>query len=236
LAGLAVGRRFLPAFVATGVVGLLGSAAAFGLAVAGTSPVRAAAGTVAALVLGYGFIAGLAVRLARLPLPAFTVDDNATAVRHDEVAEQARWAHELLVAIAAGAGAVVVAASGILSLAGDGWARCLALLAGAALILRARSFRLRSQVLAPVVAGAAAIALSLAGFARHPQHALSWPFAVVAGLGGALIVGSLIRRRPEASLYAGRALDAIEALLLVSLLPVAFAVLDLYGAVRQAVS
>lgn len=240
-ATLAVGGANSPIFYGPATAGLLATLAVFGLVLADTSAVRVAAGTAAVIVLAFGFLPGLAVRMVRLSPAGFSAVTDERKIRpvaRDLVAEQTRRAHTVLTAVSGGAGAVVATSCGVLAFAGGDFAPALAGLAGAALLLRARSFGVRAEVLAVLCGGVVALGLTFAGLVTDagPAAAYGWPVAATAGLGVILLLVSLSGARTERALYLGRFFDIAEMFLLIAVLPVAFGVLDLYGQVRQLTS
>jgi hypothetical protein len=127
-----------------------------------------------------------------------------------------------------------VVSSVLLARAGDLSAGLLITVASAALLLRARLFVTVRQRLPLIGAGVAGYALLAAAVAV--SHTGLWPMA---GAFGLAIVAVLVavagaryaRRSP--SPYLGRAADVLDALCVVSVLPIACAVVGLYGLVRS---
>ncbi len=132
-------------------------------------------------------------------------------------------------------------------------ARLLALATSLAMLLRARLFRYTSQVVCALTAGLAAVALLILGLSLHPPAALRealllehdrggldlrtlWLTAAVAA-GAALLAGiALVIPRKGLSPFWGRLLDLTEAAVLLSLVPLALAVLDVYSRARSLTS
>ncbi len=121
------------------------------------------------------------------------------------------------------------------------------------MLLRARLFRYTSQVVCALTAGLAAVALLILGMALHPPTDLlealvlerdrsgldlrtMWLTAAVAA-GAALLAGiALVIPRKGLSPFWGRLLDLTEAAVLLSLVPLALAVLDVYARARALTS
>ncbi|MEU9038972.1 type VII secretion integral membrane protein EccD [Streptomyces sp. NPDC048352] len=180
-------------------------------------------------------------------------DQQAAPLDAEAIAAQARRGHEMLLGLVGGCAAVTVAAAAVLGFSGSTWARLLALAAGLAMLLRARLFRYTSQVVCALAAGLAAVGLLILGLALHPPAALVfeltryhdrggldlrtvWLSAAVAA-GAALLVGiALVIPRKGLSPFWGRLLDLTEAAVLLSLVPLALAVLDVYGRARSLTS
>ncbi|MFF3768627.1 type VII secretion integral membrane protein EccD [Streptomyces sp. NPDC002232] len=179
--------------------------------------------------------------------------EEAQAVDGERIALQARRGHEMLLGLVGGCAAVVVGSAAVLGFAGNVWGQLLALAAGLAMLLRARLFRYTSQVACVLVAGIAAIALLVLGLSLNPPADLVrellmygdrggldirtiWLTAAVAA-GAALITAiGLIIPRKGLSPFWGRLLDLAEGFVLLSLVPLALAVLDVFSSVRALTS
>ncbi|MFJ5550471.1 type VII secretion integral membrane protein EccD [Streptomyces sp. NPDC093225] len=179
--------------------------------------------------------------------------DVAAPVDADRVAAQARRGHEMLLGLVAGSSAVVIGSAAVLGFSDDTWGKPLALAAGLAMLLRARLFRYTSQVACTLVAGLAALALLVLGMALNPPHDLlrellvygdrgpldlrtTWLSASVAAGAALLTAVGLVIPRKGLSPFWGRLLDLAEAAVLLSLVPLALAVLDVYSAARSLTS
>jgi len=223
------------AVVTSGLLTAIGTAVASGttLSPAGTAAVVAAAALAVSPLLPT-----LAFRLSRLPLPAIPTD--AADLRRDPGTLDARsvLAHAVRadqyltglvggVALAIAGAAVVASAHGVSE-------RVLAAVLGVICLLRARLFTGRSQRALLLVSGSAALVavavagvLSAHGLVRTVGFAA--PAVVVAVVLFALAVGLPGRRyAPPVS----RAADVVESLLVLSVIPLALAVMGVYGAVR----
>ncbi|MFF5338552.1 type VII secretion integral membrane protein EccD [Streptomyces sp. NPDC013181] len=242
-------------FVAVVAASATGTLAAFTAIVAEARPRETAAVCLVVAIGALAFLPGLSARVARLPVgyaappPATDADPEAEPgaepglgapdpVDVARVAARARRGHELLLGLVGGCCLVIVAAAAVLGFSADGWARALALVAGLAVLLRARLFRHTAQVATVLGAGAAALSLLVTGLALHtPAGAASDPrmlwLAVAVTCGAALLTGvALIVPRKGLSPFWGRLSDLAEMLLLLALIPLCLAVLDLYAAAR----
>ncbi|MFI6006664.1 type VII secretion integral membrane protein EccD [Streptomyces sp. NPDC051366] len=179
--------------------------------------------------------------------------DPGTPLDAEAIATQARRGHEMLLGLVGGCAAVVVGSAAVLGFSDNTWGRLLALATGLAMLLRARLFRYTSQVVCTLVAGLAAIGLLILGLALHPPADLVrelvqyhdrggldlrtiWLSAAVAA-GAALLAGiALVIPRKGLSPFWGRLLDLTEAAVLLSLVPLALAVLDVYARARALTS
>jgi type VII secretion integral membrane protein EccD len=231
--GAANGGRL---FVAGGLAGLLGLVGA--LVAMKATPAGVAAVLVAALVAAVVGFPLLAMRLGKLPLPA--VPQSPADLLADPVPDRTRVfaavarADELLTGLLIGA-AVVHAVSAVVLVMGGGFAGgLLVALVALSNLLRARLFVTVRQRLPLLLAGTAGlVVLAVGGLATlDPDRRL------FAGAAGALIVGGLgiaatmrySQRGP--SPYLGRAAEILDIVLIIGVVPVACAVLGLFGWVR----
>ncbi|HET8680999.1 MAG TPA: type VII secretion integral membrane protein EccD [Micromonosporaceae bacterium] len=240
----AAGVAAVPWLFAAGVTaGLLGAAgAALGLVLPAPG---AAAVVMTVLVCGVGVLPLLAVRLGKVPVPPVALPVHGPATggpghrsapdRPDSgrVLAAVRRTDSLLTGLLIGHAAATAVAAGVL-LRGGVAGRLLVGVAGVSLLLRARLFaavRQRVPVLAAGGSCLAALALDVTAGAGSLGGALVLVgVAVVAGL-VTVVAGATYAGRPP-SPYLGRAADLTDLVLVVSVVPVACAVLGLYGLVR----
>ncbi|MFB9238515.1 type VII secretion integral membrane protein EccD [Plantactinospora siamensis] len=253
--GVAAGLRVFAAGATTGLLGSAAAVAGFGLPTAGVAAVL-----LAALVCGVGATPLLAIRLGRLPLPpivppagpagttaapperparppgepAGPADPIVGAVpRRVRVAAAVARTEELLTGMLLGVASVASTAIVLLVLRGGPAGELLAAIGSAVLLLRSRLFasrRHRVPLLAAGMAGAVAVGAALAGATAGAGR----PVLVAgAALGTLLVVaaGATYARRPPTP-YLARAADLTDTALVVSVVPVACAVLGLYGRAR----
>nr|WP_205862363.1 type VII secretion integral membrane protein EccD [Planosporangium thailandense] len=242
LGTVAVGYA-LRLFVAGVTAGVLGAVAA--LVDQLTSPAGAAAALLAVLVAGIGGLPLLAIRLGKLPMPAVTLPADLSAGgqglepqpdRQRVFAAVART-DEILTGMLLGLTVTGVASAFMLSRTHDLAASLLIGVASAALLLRARLFATVRQRLSLIAAGVAGFVLLAAEYfvARGAGMALigALSAAVVAVL--VATAGARYARRAP-SPYLGRAADVLDVVCVVSVIPIACAVLGLYGLIRSLVS
>jgi hypothetical protein len=230
--------------VFTGVLGAVTALLAFVLTTAGAAAVLAAA-----LVCGVGTIPLLAIRLGKLPMPPITLPTGAEAAegftrgavspgleaareRPERGAVFAAVARteELLTGMLVGHAVLAGVAAAVLVIEGGVAGRVLVAVSAAALLLRARLFatvRQRAPLLAGGLACAAVLALALVGGADAAM-AVAAAFAVALVV---LVAGVTYAERAPGP-YLGRTADLLDTLLLVSVVPVACAVLGLYARAR----
>lgn len=233
--GVAAVERVFVAGATAGVFGAAGALLGFAL-----DPAGAAAIVLAVLACGVGALPLLAIRLGKLPMPPVTLpasegDGLAAARERPEPARvlaSVRRTDELLTGMLIGHAIATVDA--VVLLAPSGLAGPLLVgICAVVLLLRARLFatvRQRVPVLAAGLASLTVLAVDAALFAG------SGGTLAVLGIGVALalmvvIAGTTYARRPP-SPYLGRAADILDLVLVVSVVPVACAVLGLYARVR----
>jgi type VII secretion integral membrane protein EccD len=230
-------------FVAGATAGVLAAvAAAIGHF---TSAAGAAAALLALLVAGIGGLPLLAIRLGKLPLPATTLPADLSAggqglppqPDRQRVFAAAARTDEVLTGMLIGLTVAGVASALMLSRTGDLAAGLLVGVASAALLLRARLFVTVRQRLPLLGAGVAGFALlGAAVFGQHSGAvALGGAFGVAAVAVLVAMAGARYAQRSP-SPYLGRAADVLDALCMMSVLPIACAVLGLYGLARTLVS
>ncbi|MCW6004052.1 type VII secretion integral membrane protein EccD [Micromonospora sp. CPCC 205371] len=245
---------------AAALVGAFGALA--GLTAPALPPDDVAALLLTVLVCGVGLLPLATIRLARLPLPPLTLppapppEDPAPWSSHDsgrrvpapdqagglgtdeeQVGVAVARAEELLTG--ALVGYAVLAAGAALVLVGSGGlaAWLLVGVSGTALLLRARLFAAVRQRVPMAVAGLVGLA-ALAGALLASAGPSVLEFVAVGGaLAAAAIVtaGRTYARRPP-SPYVGRAADLLDTATVVAVVPITFAVLDLYELARTLVT
>ncbi|MEW1911502.1 type VII secretion integral membrane protein EccD [Kitasatospora sp. NPDC085895] len=232
----------------------------------GTPATHIAAVTGVAAVAAVGFLPALSARFARLPVgfsppgqtrtrgSAYGEEGSRTeTVQYERIAHQARRGHEVLVGLVGGCSATVIGACAVLGFSDSAFAELLALAVGISTMLRARLFRYTAQVFSLTIAGLIGLALLVLGLSLHtPLFILEqlqeggtgssldlrtvWLSASIA-VGAALLTAiALIVPRLGVSPFWGRILDMVDGLMLISLVPLALAVLNIYALVRGATS
>nr|WP_309141417.1 type VII secretion integral membrane protein EccD [Streptomyces composti] len=224
------------------------------------SPAEIAAACAPVAIGALAFLPGLSVRFARLPI-GFETPDTATRstygndpephqpVDAGRIEAQARRGHELLVGLVGGCALLSVGAALVLSFSGGLWGRLLALATGIALLMRAQLFRYTAQVATVLIAGLGSLTALGLGLALNPPHAIIrdalagdradldirtvWLIAAI-GLAAALITSiGLVASRSGPTPFWGRFLEIAEAFVLLTLVPLALAVFDVYATVRS---
>ncbi|WP_344395209.1 type VII secretion integral membrane protein EccD [Streptomyces vastus] len=248
------------AFVFASAVGLL---AMFAATLADWTPSEIGALCAPVAVGGLAFLPGLSMRFARLPI-GFDTPDTAPRSAYDtdpiprepvdaeRVAAKARRGHELLVGLVGGCALIAVGSSAVLGFSSNVWAQLLALATGVALLMRAHLFRYTAQV-APVLAGGLASLMLLGlGLALNPPHAVIrealtgdradldirtiWLVAAIAAVAALVTAIGLIVSRGGLTPFWGRFLEIAEGFVLLTLVPLALAVFDVYSTARSMTS
>jgi hypothetical protein len=236
-------------FTAGAVIGLLGALTAVTAMV--TSAAGAAAVLLSVLVCGIGLLPLLAIRFGKTPTPPVTLPTGSeaaegfTGVSPASALDAARErpdratvfaavtrTEELLAGMLLGHAVLTAGAFAVLAAAGTLSARILIAVSAAALLLRSRLFvTLRQRV--PLVAGGL-IGLVALGVDLLGGAGAGMLLGVTAGVLVLAIItvvaGATYSRKPP-SPYLGRTADLVDTLVVVSVIPVACAVVGLYAAV-----
>ncbi|MEW2385642.1 type VII secretion integral membrane protein EccD [Micromonospora sp. NPDC047707] len=237
LAGVAARVRV---FVAGAVVGLAGAVTAIGGMV--LDPAGAAAVLLCVLVFAVGAIPLLAIRLGKVPLPPITLptgDPGGGLDRVRDLPDRERVhaavarTDEMLTGMLVGHAVLAGLAAVLLGLTGGvaGWV--LVGVAATVLLLRARLFVAVRHRVPAVVAGLAGYAVlgTVLADRSGPGGLLALTLGGLALALVAVAAGTTYARRPV-SPYVGRTADLADTALVVSVVPVACAVLDLYEQAR----
>ncbi|MFF8971962.1 type VII secretion integral membrane protein EccD [Streptomyces sp. NPDC014995] len=251
-------------FVACVVASGVGLAAVFAAILAHWSPAETAALCAPVAVGALAFLPGLSMRFARLPI-GFDAPDTAPRgsaygadpapqepVDVERITAQARRGHELLVGLVGGCAVIAVGACAVLGFSDDLWAQLLALAVGIALLMRAGLFRYTAQVAPVLAAGLASLVLLGLGLALNPplsafRDALTgdrtdldirtiWLIAAIAAASALVTAIGLIASRGGLTPFWGRFLEIAEGFVLLTLVPLALAVFDVYAAARAMTS
>jgi type VII secretion integral membrane protein EccD len=228
----------LPTFLGIAFVALLGLVSAALVQGLGLSPSGTAALDASLCLAVTALIPSLAFRLARLPLPP--VPENAEELRSAQTfdgptllrrtREADRFATGLVSAVGlAGLGAQLSL------LTADGWlpvtmSLCLSLV----LLLRARVFHGRSQRLWMLLSGLAGLAILALHQAATASPAVTLLTVVIPAVLAVVVMTAMALRLParKPSPFWGRAGDIVDIMLIISLLPLALGLLNLYSWLR----
>jgi type VII secretion integral membrane protein EccD len=256
-AGVAAGVRIFAAGITIGLLGAL-------TALVGTvtpSAAGAAAVLLCVLVCGIGALPLLAIRFGKMPMPPVSLPTGAEAQQGfsgagpaaasrsglpDSVRERpdrvvvfaaVTRTEELLSGMLVGHAVLAVGAFLVLVPTGGLAGPILVAVSAAALLLRSRLFVTLRQRVPMVTAGLFGIGtLGLGLFSRASDGMLLGLAAIVVVCALLTVVsGATYSQRPP-SPYLGRAADLLDTLIVVSVIPVACAVIGLYDAIRDVAS
>ncbi|MEW2620076.1 type VII secretion integral membrane protein EccD [Streptomyces sp. NPDC048106] len=210
------------------------------------------------------FLPGMSMRFARLPIgfenpssgtsrSAYGTESAAPEpVDTGRIEAQARRGHELLVGLVGGCALLAVGAAAVLGFSADLWAQLLALATGIAMLMRAGLFRYTAQVAPVLAAGLSCLVLLGLGLALNPpqdvmREALAgdragldlrtiWLIAAIAAAAAVVTALGLILPRGGLTPFWGRFLEICEGFVLLTLIPLALAVFDVYASARAMTS
>jgi len=244
-AGVAAGLRI---FAAGATVGLLATVTA--LVSMLTTAAGAAAVLISILVCGIGMLPLLAIRFGKMPTPPVSLPtgsgaESFTAAPVAGSTDLARErpdratvfaavtrTEELLAGMLLGHAVLAAGAFLVLATSGSLSARILIAVSAASLLLRSRLFvtlRQRVPLLVGGLFGVAALGVDLLSGASTPVRLGVSAVAVLLAL-ATVAAGATYSRKPP-SPYLGRAADLLDTLVVVSVIPVACAVVGLYSTV-----
>ncbi|MEP7020114.1 MAG: type VII secretion integral membrane protein EccD [Pseudonocardiales bacterium] len=232
----------VPGFVAVITVSLL-SAIGTGISSASALSTTATAAVVATAGLAISpWLPTLAFKLSRLPLPSIPTD--AADLRRDtgtidaqRILGQAVRADQYLTGLAGGV-ALAIAGSAVLLSSGGVSERILAVVLGVICLLRVRLFTGRGQRVLLLTASAAALMSILISGTLDAHGTARVVVFLVPAIVAAMVLfalGVVLPARRYAPPWS-RAADILESLLVLSVIPLALAVMGVYGGIRVAVS
>jgi type VII secretion integral membrane protein EccD len=238
LAIVAVGGEDLAAFVAAGVAALFGVLGGWLCGSHGLAPYQSATVVLSAAVLLAPLFNGLAIWLARVPIPvlprsaADLISDARQPPRPAVYSSVAR-ADGLLTGLLTGS-AVASAAALVVLARQDGVAvDWLIGLVSAGYLIRTRSYvSVRHRVPLLVVALTGTLALLVGPAMSDPNRRLVHGGLLLLAAGAIAIIVGLGYSRRHPGPYLRRGVEIVDVLLVLAVLPVAAAVLGLYGRLR----
>jgi type VII secretion integral membrane protein EccD len=227
-------------FVAAGSAALIGVIAfAIGTLIAHPAP-GIAAGTAAVSLAALSVLPRVTIQLARLPLPnvpgsAEDLKEDAGFPDYRSIERRAGLAHEYMTGMIIGLGSAAAISSIITAGKADFWAISMAVAATMVLLLRARTYANGSQAIALLATGMFSAAGIMIGWliGADTFDRLLWVFGSLVLLAAASLVFGVIFPEQRFSPPLRRTVEIIEAICIAVLLPLALAVMNLYGALRQ---
>jgi ESX secretion system protein EccD len=233
---LAAGVAGFVAVITTALLTAIGTGIATGttLSPSGTAAVVATAGLALSPLLPT-----LSFRLSRMPLPTIPFDAadlrrENTTIDAQAVLGRAVRADQFLTGLAGGV-ALAIAGAAVLVSGGGVSQRILAVVLGLICLLRGRLFTGRAQRGLLLTSGAVALLAVLARGAADTHGTTRLLAFVVPAVVVALVLLAFAVVLPERR-YAppvSRAADVLESLLVLSVIPLALAVMGVYGSVRE---
>ncbi len=237
--GVAHGLRVFVAGATVGLAGALGALLAYPLRPAGAGALVVAAG-----VSGIAALPLLAIRLGKLPMPVLILPSELSdsgkelpALPHrSKIFAAVTRTDEMLTGLLIGVSVTLTVAFWLVSAYGGVSGQLLTGVASGALLLRARLFltiRQRVPLLAAGLVGSSLLALgAVITGSRAGNLVIALALAVIA-----VIVITMAARSAgkEPSPYLGRAADILDVVCMISVVPIACAVLGLYGLARGVV-
>jgi type VII secretion integral membrane protein EccD len=227
-------------FVAAGTAALIG-VIAFAIAVLIAHPAPGiAAGTAAVSLAGLSVLPRLTIQLARLPLP--NVPGSAEDLKEDSgfpdyqsIERRAGLAHEYMTGMIIGCGAATAISAIITASKGDVWSIVLAVVATLVLLLRARTYANGSQAIALLATGMLSAVGIMLGWliVADTFDRLLLVFGSLVLIAAASLVFGVIFPEQRFSPPLRRTVEILEATCIAVLLPLALAVMNLYGALRH---
>lgn len=227
-------------FVAAGTAAALG-VIAFTVATLVAHPAPGiAAGAVAVALAALSVLPRLTIQLARLPLP--NVPGSAEDLKEDSgfpdyrsIERRAGLAHEYMTGMIIGCGVVAAIGSIIAASAYTVWGVSLAVTATLVLLLRARTYANGSQAIALLGSGMLAIAGIMTGWllGSSPGDRLLLVFGTLLLIGAGALVLGVIFPEQRFSPPLRRTVEIFEAICIAVVLPLALAVMGLYGTLRH---
>jgi type VII secretion integral membrane protein EccD len=227
-------------FVAAGTASGLGAIAALIATLISESTPGIAAGAAAVALAALSILPRVTIQLAKLPLPS--VPRDAEDLREDSgfpdfrvIERRTGLAHEYMTGMIIGCGVTSAIAAVLAASAPNIWGVIEGGAVAAVLLLRGRTYANGAQAIALLLTGMLTAAGLLVGWLTEATtlNRLVFVFgALIVVAAGTLLVG-IVFPEQRFSPVLRRAVDTLEALLIVSVLPLALAVMGLYDAVRH---
>jgi type VII secretion integral membrane protein EccD len=227
---------FIAAATATGI-----GALAFLVGTLITQPSAAiAAGTAAVALAALSVLPRITIMLAKLPLPS--VPRDAEDLREDSgfpdfrvIERRTGLAHEYMTGMIIGCG-VTAAVAAVLAAGSHGiWGVLECGAVAAVLLLRGRTYANGAQAVALLLTGMLTAGGLLIGWTVEASalDRLLYVFGALLVIAAGTLVIGIVFPEQRFSPVLRRAVDVLEAVLIVSVLPLALAVMNLYGTIRH---
>lgn len=232
--------RGVTVFVAAATGGALAALAFLVAALVDTPLAGVAAGASAVALAGMSVLPRLTLQLAKLPLP--TVPGSAEDLKEDTgfpeyavIERRTATAHEYLTGMITGCGTIAALAAIIAAGSGTVFGPIFAVVVTIVLLMRGRAYANGSQAVALLACGMVSGAGVLIGWLVEStgQNRLLFVFGTLVIVGAVALVLGVIFPGQKFSPVLRRTVDVLEAILIAAVLPLAFAVMDLYSVFRQ---
>lgn len=227
-------------FVAAGTASGLGAVAFLIATLVDESTAGIAAGAAAVALAALSVLPRMTIMLAKLPLPS--VPRDADDLREDSgfpdfrvIERRTGLAHEYMTGMIVGCGVVAAISAVLAAGGGNRYGIIEGAVVAMVLLLRGRTYANGAQAVALLLTGMLAAGGLLVGWTVEatPTNRLLLVFGSLVVLGAAVLVIGVVFPDQRFSPVLRRSVDVLEALLIVSVLPLALAVLDLYSQVRH---
>lgn len=199
-----------------------------------------AAGTAAVALAALSVLPRVTIQLAKLPLPS--VPRDAEDLREDSgfpdfrvIERRTGLAHEYMTGMIVGCG-VTAAVSAVLAASSPGiWGVLECAAVSAVLLLRGRTYANGAQAVALLLIGMLTAAGLLIGWTvtATASDRLIYVFGSLLVIAAGTLVVGIVFPEQRFSPVLRRAVDVLEAVLIVSVLPLALAVMNLYSTIRH---
>jgi type VII secretion integral membrane protein EccD len=203
-------------------------------------PATIAAGTAAVALAALSILPRITIQLAKLPLPS--VPRDAEDLREDSgfpdfrlIERRTGRAHEFMTGMIIGCG-VTAAISAVLAASAPGiWGVLEGAAVSAVLLLRGRTYANGAQAVALLLTGMLTAAGLLIGWTVEATalNRLIYVFGALLVIAAGTLVVGIVFPEQRFSPVLRRAVDVLEAVLIVSVLPLALAVMNLYSTIRH---
>ena len=230
----------LTTFIAAAAAGVLGVLTFTVAALVEATPAPIAAGALAVALAIISVLPRATIQLSKLPLPA--VPGTAEELKEEEgfpeyaaIERRTNVAHSYMTGLLIGCGSMAAGSAIVAATAPDIWGKVLGIIGTLVLLLRGRSYANGSQAIALLTTGMVSAGGILLGWlwTADATDRLLWVFgAFILVAAASLVVGVIFPER-KFSPPMRRTVEVIEAICIATVLPIAFAVMGLYSAVRH---
>jgi type VII secretion integral membrane protein EccD len=227
-------------FVGAGTASGLGAIAFLVATVIDESTAGIAAGAAAVALAALSILPRITILLAKLPLPS--VPRDAEDLREDSgfpdfrvIERRTGLAHEYMTGMIIGCGVTAAVSAVLAASGGDMWGVVEGGAVSAVLLLRGRTYANGAQAIALLLTGMLTAAGLLIGWTVESTslHRLLYVFAALLVIAAGTLLIGIVFPDQRFSPVLRRSVDTLEAVLIVSVLPLALAVMGLYSSIRH---